>query len=38
VHKNGKPLDPIYFFYNDITPEQYQQILKLAASGNQSFD
>lgn len=38
VHKNGKPTDPIYFFYNDITPEQYQQILKLAASGNQSFD
>jgi len=31
-------LDPIYFFYNDLTPEQYQQILKLAASRNQSFD
>jgi murein DD-endopeptidase MepM/ murein hydrolase activator NlpD len=38
VHKNGRPLDPIYFFYNDLTPEQYQQILKLAASSNQSFD
>jgi murein DD-endopeptidase MepM/ murein hydrolase activator NlpD len=38
VHKNGRPIDPIYFFYNDLTPEQYQQILKLAASSNQSFD
>jgi murein DD-endopeptidase MepM/ murein hydrolase activator NlpD len=38
VHKGGRPLDPIYFFYNDLSPEQYQQILKLAASSNQSFD
>jgi murein DD-endopeptidase MepM/ murein hydrolase activator NlpD len=38
VHKNGRSIDPIYFFYNDLTPEQYQQILKLAASSNQSFD
>jgi murein DD-endopeptidase MepM/ murein hydrolase activator NlpD len=38
VHKGGRPIDPIYFFYNDLTPEQYQQILKLAASSNQSFD
>lgn len=38
VHKGGRPLDPIYFFYNDLTPEQYQQILKLATSSNQSFD
>jgi murein DD-endopeptidase MepM/ murein hydrolase activator NlpD len=38
VQKGGRNIDPIYFFYNDLTPEQYQQILKLAASGNQSFD
>jgi murein DD-endopeptidase MepM/ murein hydrolase activator NlpD len=38
VIKGRKHLDPIYFFYNDLTPEQYQQILKLAASRNQSFD
>ena len=38
VHKGGRSLDPIYFFYNDLTPEQYQQILKLATSSNQSFD
>ncbi len=38
VHKNGKPVDPIYFFYNDLTPEQYDRLLKLAASANQSLD
>jgi murein DD-endopeptidase MepM/ murein hydrolase activator NlpD len=38
VHKNGSPVDPIYFFYNDLTPEQYDRLLKLAATRNQSFD
>ncbi|MEY2648220.1 MAG: hypothetical protein RL282_933 [Bacteroidota bacterium] len=38
VFKGKKRLDPIYFFYNDLSPEQYQRILKLAASKNQSFD
>ncbi len=38
VHKNGRPIDPVYFFYNDLTPEQFDQILKIAAAGNQSFD
>ena len=38
VHKNGTPVDPVYYFYNDLTPEQYDRLLKLAATGNQSFD
>jgi murein DD-endopeptidase MepM/ murein hydrolase activator NlpD len=38
VHKNGKHIDPVYFFYNDLSPEQFDRILKLAASSNQSFD
>ncbi|ULQ55116.1 peptidoglycan DD-metalloendopeptidase family protein [Flavihumibacter rivuli] len=38
VHKNGKPLDPVYFFYNDLSPEQYDRLLKMAAASNQSFD
>lgn len=38
VHKNGRTLDPVYFFYNDLSPEQFDRLLKLAASGNQSFD
>lgn len=38
VHKNGRPVDPIYFFYNDLTPEQFDRMLKMAVTGNQSFD
>ena len=38
VHKNDRPLDPVYFFYNDLTPEQFDRLLKKAAASNQSFD
>ncbi len=38
VHKYNKPIDPIYFFYNDLTPEQFDLLLKRAAASNQSFD
>jgi len=38
VIKNGNKIDPIYFFYNDLTPEQFDRLLKVAAASNQSFD
>lgn len=38
VIKSGTKIDPIYFFYNDLTPEQYNRLLQLAATRNQSFD
>lgn len=38
VHKNGQKIDPIYFFYNDLTPEQFDLLLKKAAASNQSLD
>jgi murein DD-endopeptidase MepM/ murein hydrolase activator NlpD len=38
VHRGGRPVDPIYYFYNDLTPAQFDRILKIAAAGNQSFD
>jgi len=39
VHINGNPVDPVYFFYNDLNAEQYDQLLKLAAMGSaKSFD
>ncbi len=38
VHKSGQPVDPVYYFYNDLTPEQYDRVLKIAATSNQSFD
>lgn len=39
VKVNGNNVDPVYFFYNDLNTEQYDQLLKLAAMGSaKSFD
>ncbi len=38
VHKYGNKIDPIYFLYNDLSPEQFDLLLKRAAASNQSFD
>jgi murein DD-endopeptidase MepM/ murein hydrolase activator NlpD len=38
VHKNGQKLDPVYFFYNDLSPQQFDALLKRASVSNQSFD
>jgi hypothetical protein len=38
VHRNGIPVDPIYYFYNDLDATQFDRILKMAAASNQSLD
>ncbi len=38
VVKFNQKIDPVYFFYNDLTPEQFDQLLKRAAASNQSLD
>jgi murein DD-endopeptidase MepM/ murein hydrolase activator NlpD len=39
VHVNGEPVDPVYFFYNDISPDQFDRLLKIASTGSaKSFD
>jgi murein DD-endopeptidase MepM/ murein hydrolase activator NlpD len=39
VHINGTKVDPVYFFYNDLNAEQYDRLLKIAATGSaKSFD
>ena len=39
VHVNGNEVNPVYFFYNDLNAEQYDQLLKIAATGSaKSFD
>lgn len=37
VHKNGKVLNPINFYYEDLTPEEYAKITQLASEGK-TFD
>lgn len=38
VHFNGKKVNPINYYYNDLTPEQYAELRKLAFIENQSLD
>ncbi len=39
VHINGNPVNPVYFFFNDLNAAQYDQVLKIAATGSaKSFD
>jgi len=38
VHKNNKPVNPINFIYNDLSPAEYVAILEAASQENQSFD
>lgn len=38
VWKNNQKINPINFFFNDLTPEQYATVLEIASQHNQSFD
>lgn len=38
VIKNGNKVNPVHFYYNDLSPEDYERIKQLAAANNQSFD
>jgi murein DD-endopeptidase MepM/ murein hydrolase activator NlpD len=39
VHINGREVDPVYFFFNDLNAEQYDRLLKMASTGSaKSFD
>ena len=38
VIKNDIKIDPVSFFFNDLTPEEYQEIIDIASQENQSFD
>lgn len=38
VWKNGKVVNPVNFYHNDLTPEEYDIMLAAAALENQSLD
>lgn len=38
VMKNTKKIDPVNFFFQDITPEEYDRMLEASSRHNQSFD
>lgn len=38
VRYNGIRIDPIHYFFMELTPDEYQRIIRIAQSGMQSFD
>lgn len=38
LHKNDVPIDPIRFFFNDLTPDQYEEILEQSILPSQTMD
>ena len=38
VIKNGEKINPMNFFFNDLTPEEYEKVIELSSQSNQSFD
>lgn len=38
VHKNGQPVNPIYFFFNDITPNEYADMIEQSKQPSQTMD
>lgn len=37
VHINGKAVNPVNYFYKDLNPEEYEEILRLSSIENQSL-
>jgi len=38
VHVNGKEVDPINYFFKDLTPEEYRQVMAIAQAYEMSMD
>ena len=38
VHKDGRPVNPIYYFHNDLTPDDYALMIEKDRHTHQSFD
>ncbi len=38
VHKDGRAVNPANYYFNDLTPDQYEELLEKSKVANQSFD
>lgn len=38
VFKEGKRVNPAHYYFNDLSPEQYEELLAASENANQSFD
>ncbi len=38
VMKNKRKINPVNYYYNDLSPEEYDKMLEISSQNNQSFD
>jgi murein DD-endopeptidase MepM/ murein hydrolase activator NlpD len=38
IWKNGRTVNPLHYFFKDITPDEYQKLIAIAANKGQSLD
>ena len=38
IRQGGNPVNPVNFYYNDLTPEEYELMVELSSKAGQSFD
>ena len=38
VHKDGKKVNPVNYFYSNLSPQEFDEILKISSQENQSLD
>lgn len=38
VKLNGRNVDPVNYYFNDLTPEEYERMIEIASKTGQSFD
>jgi murein DD-endopeptidase MepM/ murein hydrolase activator NlpD len=38
VRKNSNPVNPVNYYYNDLTPEEYEKMLEISSRAGQAFD
>ena len=38
VEKDGKKVNPLHYYFNDLTPKQYEKMIFISSNSGQSFD
>jgi murein DD-endopeptidase MepM/ murein hydrolase activator NlpD len=38
VHKNGEPVNPQFYYFQDLTPQEYEKMVVISSNTGQSFD
>jgi len=38
VFKNGKKVNPVHYYFNDLTPEEFDKMIFISSNSGQSFD